>query len=254
MRNEMSGTALAPALWPASVNPVVRNVLLVVVGAGILTLSAKINVPFWPVRMTLQTFAVMLIAASYGRWLAVATVVAYFAAGMAGLPVFANTPPAVPGPAYFLGGSGGFLIGFIPAAFIVGWAADRGWDRSILKIGAAMFAADFVVFAMGFVWLAFFATLPATFLASLGNPSGDTGAGIAYAWTNGVANFLLADAVKIGLAAAAVVAGWRISKAAAPATSCRRDLFAAEAGQTPGLCFSDAAAASSRVFLAGIEG
>lgn len=199
MRNEMSGTALAPALWPASVNPVVRNVLLAVAGVGILTLSAKTSVPFWPVNMTLQTFAVMLIGAAYGRNLAVATVVAYLAAGFAGMPVFTNTPPMIAGPGYFLGTTGGFLLGFIPAAFIVGWAADRGWDRSILKIGAAMIVADAVVFALGFVWLAFFAQLS----------SGATGIGAASAWTNGVANFLLADLVKIALAAAAVVAGWR---------------------------------------------
>jgi biotin transport system substrate-specific component len=160
--------------------------------------------------MTLQTFAVMLIAASYGRWLAVATVVAYLLEGLAGLPVFANTPPGVAGPAYFLGGSAGFLIGFIPAAYIVGWAADRGWDRSVLKLGASMIVADFVVFALGFIWLAFFAHLPISFLQSLGSPSGDTGAGMAYAWTNGVANFLLADGLKIAIAALAVPAGWAL--------------------------------------------
>jgi biotin transport system substrate-specific component len=222
MRNEMSGTALAPALWPASVNPVVRNVLLVVVGAGILTLSAKISVPFWPVNMTLQTFAVMLIGAAYGRNLAVATVVAYLAAGFAGLPVFTTTPPIMAGPTYFLGTTGGFLLGFIPAAFIVGWAADRGWDRSLLRIAAAMIVADAVVFALGFTWLAFFATLPID-AASTFNLFGlsvdyarevpaavGSGIGAASAWTFGVANFLLADAVKIGLAAAAVVAGWRL--------------------------------------------
>ena len=84
-----SGSALAPALWPASVNPWVRNIVLVLVGTGILTLSAKISVPFWPVPMTLQTLAIMAIAAAYGRWLAVATVLAYLAEGFVGLPVFA---------------------------------------------------------------------------------------------------------------------------------------------------------------------
>ena len=85
-----SGSALAPALWPASVNPWVRNIVLVLVGTGILTLSAKISVPFWPVPMTLQTLAIMAIAAAYGRWLAVATVLAYLAEGFVGLPVFAK--------------------------------------------------------------------------------------------------------------------------------------------------------------------
>lgn len=199
MRTDTStGTALAPALWPASVNPLVRNILLVLVGTGLLTLSAKVSVPFWPVPMTLQTFAIMLVAAAYGRWLAVATVLAYLAEGFVGIPVFANTPPAIAGPAYFLGTTGGFLLGFVFAAFIVGWAADRGWDRSPIRLGAAMIAGDAVVFLLGFIWLAWFAQLS----------SGAAGIGTASAWTNGVANFLLADGLKIAIAALAVPAGW----------------------------------------------
>jgi biotin transport system substrate-specific component len=192
-----SGTALAPALWPAGVNPWIRNLLLVLIGVGILTASAKISVPFWPVPMTLQTFAIMFIAAAYGSRLGVATVVAYLAAGFAGIPVFAY---AAAGPSYFLGTTGGFLIGFIIAVYIVGWAADRGWDRSTLKIGAAMIVGDAIVFLLGFIWLAWFAQLS----------SGATGIGAASAWTNGVANYLLGDALKIAIAALAVPAGWAL--------------------------------------------
>jgi biotin transport system substrate-specific component len=190
-----SGIALAPALWPAGVNPWVRNGLLVLIGVGILTLSAKISVPFWPVPMTLQTFAIMFIAAAYGSRLGVATILAYLAAGFAGIPVFAY---AAAGPSYFLGTTGGFLIGFIFAAWIVGWAADRGWDRSSLRLGAAMIIGDAVVFLLGFIWLAWFAQLS----------GGATGIGAASAWTNGVANYLLGDGLKIAIAALAVPAGW----------------------------------------------
>ncbi len=192
-----SGMALAPALWPARVNPWVRNIVLVLVGTGILTLSAKINVLTQPVPITLQTLAIMFIAAAYGRWLAVATVVAYLAEGFAGIPVFANS--SVAGPSYFLGPTGGFLIGFIPAAFIVGWAADLGWDRSAPRLAAAMVVGDAVVFALGVAWLAWFATLS----------SGATGGiGLSRAWAAGVEPFLLADALKIAIAALAVPAGW----------------------------------------------
>ena len=193
-----SGSALAPALWPASVNPWVRNIVLVLVGTGILTLSAKISVPFWPVPMTLQTLAIMAIAAAYGRWLAVATVLAYLAEGFVGLPVFAK--PTLAGPSYFLGTTGGFLVGFVIAAYIVGLAADRGWDRSPIRLGAAMIVGDAFVFLLGFVWLAWFAELS----------SGATGIGAASAWTNGVANFLLADGLKIAIAALAIPAGWML--------------------------------------------
>jgi biotin transport system substrate-specific component len=198
MRNEMTGSALAPALWPERVNPVVRNVSLIVIGVALLTLSAKIRVPFWPVPMTLQTFAVMALAAAYGSRLGVATVVAYLAAGLAGLPVFAGTSLA--GPTYFLGTTGGFLVGFIIAAYVVGLAADRGWDRSPIRLGAAMIVGDAIVFLLGFIWLAWFAQLS----------SGATGIGAESAWINGVRNFLLADALKIAIAALAIPAGWAL--------------------------------------------
>jgi len=130
----------------------------------------------------------------------VATVLLYLLEGFFGLPVFANTPPGVAGPAYFFGTTGGFLIGFLALAFIVGYAADRGRDRSIPKLFAAMIVADAVVFALGFTWLAWFAHLA----------SGATGIGPASAWTNGVQGFLLADLLKIALAALAIPASWTL--------------------------------------------
>jgi biotin transport system substrate-specific component len=191
---------LALAVWPQSVPRVPAAIILAVVGSIILALSAKVQVPFYPVPMTLQTLAVMAIAAAYGARLAFATVLLYLLEGFFGFPVFANTPPAVAGPAYFLGTTGGFLIGFLALALIVGYAADRGWDRSIPKLFAAMVVADAVVFAVGFAWLAWFAHLS----------SGATGIGPASAWTNGVLNFLLADLLKIALAAFAIPASWTL--------------------------------------------
>ncbi len=193
-------SALAVALWSERIDPAVRAVVLVIAGTLLLTLSAKISVPFWPVNMTLQTFAVMAIAAAYGSRLAVATVVAYLAEGFFWLPVFTTTPPQVAGPAYFLGTTGGFLVGFVFAAAIVGWAADRGWSRSIPRLAAAMIVADVVVFVLGFAWLAFFAQLA----------SGATGVGAARALAGGVTPFLLADLVKIALAACLIPAGWAL--------------------------------------------
>lgn len=191
---------LALAVWPRSVPRLPAAIVLAIVGSLILTLSAKIQVPFYPVPMTLQTFAIMAIAAAYGSRLAVATVVLYLLEGFFGAPVFANTPPGIAGPLYFLGTTGGFLIGFIPLAYIVGTAADRGWDRSIPKLFAAMVAADAVVFVIGFTWLAWFAHLS----------SGAMGIGPSSAWINGVFNFLLADLLKIALAALVIPASWSL--------------------------------------------
>jgi len=200
MQPNATSRALAVALWPEGVNRAVMAFVLVVAGTVVLAISAKIKVPFYPVPMTLQTFAVMAIAASYGARLAVAAVVLYLVEGAIGLPVFTNTPPAVAGPAYFLGTTGGFLIGFIALAAIVGTAADRGWDRSIVRLFAAMIAADIVVFVLGFAWLAWGAQLA----------SGATGIGPAAAWAGGVVPFLLADLLKIALAALAVPAAWML--------------------------------------------
>lgn len=202
MRTDNS-SALAPALMPTTISPALRAVMLVGIGIGILTLSAKVQVPFWPVPMTMTTFAVLLIAAAYGSRLGVATIVAYIGAGLAGLPVFAGP---VAGPAYLVGTTAGFIWGYIPAAMIVGLAADRGWDRSIPKLGIAMLAGDAVIFILGFIWLAWIAQLS----------SGATGIGAMAAWENGVEPFLLGDALKIAIAALLVPAGWSLLRRANP--------------------------------------
>lgn len=167
-----------------------HQVLLVTFGVALLTLSAKVQVPFWPVPMTLQTLAVMGIAAAYGSRLGVATIVAYLAAGLAGAPVFAGP---IAGPAYFMGPTAGFLAGFVVIAALVGAAADRGWANSTPKLFASMVVADIICFALGFAWLAYFFVS-----ASSGNT---LGAGVAYGV---VSQYFLADFVKIAIAALAV--------------------------------------------------
>src|SRR5688500_8264991 len=112
---------LIGALWPhAQARNLLRFAVLAIAGVVLLTISAKIKVPFYPVPMTLQTLALAVIAASFGARLAGATVLLYLAAGMAGLPVFANTPPALAGLGYMMGPTGGYLLGFLLAALLVG--------------------------------------------------------------------------------------------------------------------------------------
>lgn len=195
-----SGNALAVSLWPSSVNRVLRDITLIVVGSILIAISAKVQVWMHPVPITLQTFTIMVLAAAYGSRLAVLTVLAYLAEGFFGLPVFANTPPAIAGPAYFLGTTGGFLIGFIPQAWIVGKAADWGWDRSIPKLGAALVVSNIVVFACGLAWLAWFAALA----------SGAHGIGLDRAFAAGVSPFIVSTVVKIALAACVVPAVWHL--------------------------------------------
>jgi biotin transport system substrate-specific component len=205
-----SAQPLALAVWPESIGRLPAAIFLAIVGSMILALSARVQVPFYPVPMTLQTFAVMAISAAYGARLAVATVVLYLAEGFVGLPVFANTAFGTVGPTYFLGTTGGFLIGFIPLALIVGYAADLGWDRSVPKLFAAMVWGDIVVFAMGFAWLAWGATLSPGLLTRLGLPAGTAGAGVDFAWAQGVVPFVLADLLKIFLAALVIPTSWSL--------------------------------------------
>lgn len=199
--------SLAVTVWPERVSPLVRNLLLVVLGTAFLALSAKIQVPFWPVPMTLTTLAVMLLAAAYGSRLAVITVAAYIAEGLAGVPVFSGP---VAGPGYLLGTTAGFIWGYLPAALIIGLAADRGWDRSPARLGIAMLIGDAVIFACGFVWLAFLVAVPERLFSVLGVEAGAHGAGVAFAWANGVQPFLFGDAIKILLAACLIPAGWAV--------------------------------------------
>ncbi len=164
---------------------------LAVLGTLLLTLSAKTKVVFGPVDMSLQTLAVILIAAAFGLRLGLATLLLYMAEGAAGLPVFQSTPDKGIGLAYMLGTTGGYLAGFVVMAAIIGWAADRGWDRNVLKFFGIVVIADAIMLAMGFGWLS----------ALIGVEKG---------WQFGVAPFIVPDLIKAALAAALVPAVWSL--------------------------------------------
>jgi len=129
-------------------------VLLAVAGSIALWVSAKVQIPFVPVPMTLQTLAVLIIGMAYGWKLGAATVGLYLAQGAMGLPVFAGTPEKGIGLAYMLGTTGGFLLGFLLAAAAVGYLAERGWDRNIFTTAGAMAIGNFLIYVPGLFWLA----------------------------------------------------------------------------------------------------
>jgi biotin transport system substrate-specific component len=175
-----------------------RNIALAVAGSLLLVLAAKVKVPFWPVPMTLQTLAVLGLGAAYGSRLGAATVALYIAYGLAGLPVFTNTPPVAAGLLYLAGPTGGFLVGFVLAAAVAGWAAERG--ASVLRLVAGLIVADALILGLGCLWLALGAQMT----------SGVTGVGFAKAFAFGVQPFLLGDALKVALAASLVGASWSV--------------------------------------------
>jgi biotin transport system substrate-specific component len=125
------------------------KVAMTLIGTLLITLAAKINVPTWPVPVTLQSFAVAALAAAFGWRVGVASVVAYLIEGAIGIPVFATGG----GISYLVGPTGGFLLGFIPMAWIIGRAADMGASRRPLLLIVAMLVADAVLFVLGFAWL-----------------------------------------------------------------------------------------------------
>lgn len=139
-----------PLLTEAFPRTTATKVAAVVLGSLLLTASAKVQVPFWPVPMTMQTAVVLILGMAYGWRLGAATVALYLMQGIMGLPVFAG--PAA-GPAYMAGPTGGYLVGFLAAAALTGVLAERGWDRSWLRAGAAMALGHAVIFAFGVSWL-----------------------------------------------------------------------------------------------------
>jgi biotin transport system substrate-specific component len=142
-------------LWPQRAEQFpnwLRLAVLIVFGTALLTVSAKANLPLPLVPMTLQSLMVLLIGAVYGARLGAATVLVYLAEGAVGFPVFAG--PAG-GPAVLFGPSGGYLAGFVAAAFVVGWLAERGWDRTMLRLFAVMAVGHFIILSFGFAWLAY---------------------------------------------------------------------------------------------------
>ena len=174
---------LASAVWPANDRArLFRAVALCAAGSLVLALSAKIQVPFYPVPMTLQTLVVLLLGAALGARLAAATVALYLIEGLLGLPVFAG---AVAGPVYMAGPTGGFLVGFLAAAALTGFIADRRWDRSWIRLLVSLSLGHAMVFAFGFLWLAELVGAQKAFAA-------------------GVAPFALATIVKTLLAVALV--------------------------------------------------
>ncbi len=193
MNPTAQGNALAVSFTPG--NAALRYAwyaLLAVAGTMVLTFAAKTQVPFWPVPMTLQTLAVFAIGAAYGMRLGVATLVLYLAQGAMGFPVFAGTPEKGIGLAYMAGPTGGYLLGFVVMAAIAGWAADRGWSRNPLKLGAAMLVGESIMLVLGALWIGYL-----------------FGAEKMIAW--GIGPFIVTDLVKLALAAMLVPALWSLT-------------------------------------------
>ena len=131
-------------------NKITKIVLLAFLGSMLLTISAKIKIPFYPVPMTMQTFVILLIGITLGYKIGLATVTLYLFEGIIGLPVFANSPEKGIGIAYFIGPTMGYLIGFLIAVYFAGlFKYDKGLINTFIKL---IFSVSFI-YILGLIWL-----------------------------------------------------------------------------------------------------
>ncbi|GIK65137.1 MAG: biotin transporter BioY [Chloroflexota bacterium] len=176
---------------PQTRSNVLAYELLLLVGATlVIALSAQVSIRLWftPVPITGQTFAVLLVGTLLGSKRGAVALLTYLAEGLAGMPVFAN---GTSGWAILSGPTGGYLVGFVAAAFVTGWLAERGWDRRVWTTALAMLIGNLVIYACGLTWLAKFV-------------------GTAHVLEAGLTPFLTGDALKIALAAGLLPGGWKL--------------------------------------------
>ncbi|MCX8032408.1 MAG: biotin transporter BioY [Thermoleophilia bacterium] len=166
------------------------GIAIVLAGVGLLAASAWLSVPFYPVPMTMQTLAVLLVGGLLGPRMGAATVATYLMAGLAGAPVFHN---GTFGPAILFGPTGGYLVGFVPAAALMGWFAQRSRQttgiREFAFLGVGAVLAEVVIYAVGVPWLS-------VYVGSIGK-----------ALQVGMAPFVLGDLLKMAVAIGALRLG-----------------------------------------------
>ena len=190
MRTNGRAQALVAAFMPQEgVAAALAQGALVLGASAFVALAARlrIDLPFTPVPITGQSVAVLLVGALLGSRLGAASLIAYWAEGVMGMPVFAGGRS---GWAYFIGPSGGYIVGFILAAWLIGFLAERGWDRRPWSLAAAMLGGEVCIYLVGLPWLAHFL------------PAGRS------VWVAGLLPFIPGDTVKLLVAAGLVPSGW----------------------------------------------
>jgi biotin transport system substrate-specific component len=180
-----------------------RKALMVLGGTLFIAAAAKVSVPMWPVPISMQTLAILLVGFAMGSRLGALTVIAYLAQGAMGLPVF--SPNTLPGVAGLLGPTGGFLVGFVGLAWLAGFAVERGLARGVFTTAALALTASALLYVPGILW-------PMTVAGAFGLEAGWVGEGAAYYWTYFIAPFLLGDALKAIIAALIVTGAWAALK------------------------------------------
>jgi len=177
---------LVGAMWPASTAQLLRWIVLMVASSLLVAICAQIQIPLQPVPITMQTYAALVVGMAYGTRLGAATLLLYLVEGVIGLPVFAGYTSGLLALA-----SGGYIIGFVLAAGVVGWLAERGWDRNAVTTALAMLIGNIVIYVPGLLWLSTFVGSEKT---------------LGY----GLTPFILGDLLKLALAAVLMPMAWKL--------------------------------------------
>jgi len=195
MALKVNDTVLMESFWAADGNALlVKRILLVVAGIIALAVAAKIKLPIppSPVPVTMGTFAVLTIGAAYGPRLGLVTIFGYLLIGALGFDVFASSSAEANGLTYMMGGTGGYLVGYVLATLAMGLLARIGWDRNVFKMGVSMLISNALIYIPGILWLAYLYTWEKPILE----------------W--GLTPFLIGDGMKLALAALMVSALWKL--------------------------------------------
>ena len=184
-------TTLADVLSPRQQRSWLFDVVLLVLFSAFVALTAQVEIPLWPVPLTLQTLGVLFTGAVLGSRRGALALLLYLTEGALGLPVFAGGASGV---GYMLGPTGGYLVGFVVAAGVVGWLAQRGWDRRLVWAAVAMVIGNVIIYVCGVAWLAVF----------LGDLWG--------ALVKGMLLFVVGDLIKIAVAALTLPGGWKLAR------------------------------------------
>lgn len=184
---------IAEALRPSIARKYIYDIALIVGGSAFVALAARISVPlpFTPVPITGQTLAVLLVGAALGSKRGALSLLSYVLEGAIGLPVFAG---GTSGLHRLLGPTGGYLLGFVAAAYVTGWLAEHQWDRRFRSNFLAMLLGNIVIYLFGLPWLARFVGIEKVLLM-------------------GLLPFIPGDLVKLIIATLALPSVWRLIKA-----------------------------------------
>jgi len=194
-----SNLTLAGRLWPASSLNWARTILLALLGSAVVALAAQVSVPMLPVPMTLQTLAVLAVGAAYGARLGAITLALYALEGAAGLPVFANFQAGLFLPTGEIIATGGYIIGFILAAALVGHLVEKGRGANVFKLAGAMLLGAAIVYVPGLIWLVGWLIVMKGMEAA---------SAVTVALSTGLLPFILGDIIKAILAAFAFPAAF----------------------------------------------